>query len=547
MNVNRAIAAVLRAEGIDWAAAFPAQTLIDDAARDGIRPIICRQERVGVNIADGFSRVRNGRPVGVFTMQSGPGAENAFAGVAQAYGDSTPILLLPGGQPTARTQLHPNFDSVPNYRGVTKWAARIDSPSRVNVLLRNAFNQLKNGRPGPVLVEIPGDLSAVEVPSDAPAYEPTKPVRSCADPADVRDLVTALLRASCPVINAGQGVLMAEATEELQRLAELTHVPVLTTLAGKSAFAENHPLALGTGGHTGTLMVHHFLGKTDFVLGIGTSFTVSAFNAPMPTGVPLAHVTNCAEDLNKDYRVSYGAVGDAKLVLGQMIEEAQRQLGEGGRGDVNGAIDEIATVRGRFMEEWGPRLNSDEVPVSPYRVMTELTRVVDPSKAIVTHDSGHPRDQIVPFWPVVTPRGYLGWGKSTQLGFGLGLAMGAKLADPDKHVINFMGDAAIGMTGMDLETAVRSEIPILTIVLNNGVMTAYSEKHLPYTAERWGSHKLGGRYSDVATALGGYSERVETPDEIAPALRRCLAENAAGRPALLEVITKEETTVPNFW
>src|SRR5262245_36975575 len=226
-------------------AAFPAQTLIDQAAREGIRPILCRQERAGVNMADGYSRVKNGKVVGVFTMQTGPGAENAFAGVAQAFADSIPILLLPGGQPRARTQVHPNFESVPNYQGVTKWCANINLVSRIPELLGMAFSQLKHGRPGPVLLEIPRDVATEEFPDSAWHYTPVKPYTSSANPDDVRDLVTALLQASCPVINAGHGVLWAEATDELVTLAELTHIPVLTTLAAKSAFPETHRLALG--------------------------------------------------------------------------------------------------------------------------------------------------------------------------------------------------------------------------------------------------------------------------------------------------------------
>ena len=546
MKANRLIAKILKAEGVEWLSCFPAQSLIDEAAKEGIRPVIPRQERAGVNMADGFSRVKNGNRIGVFTMQQGPGAENAFSGVAQAYADSVPVLLLPGGPDRARAGVHPGFESYISYRDVTKWTGNINLASRIPELMRMAFSQLKNGRPGPVLLEIPSDVGDEDVPDDAFDYEPVRPHRSGADPDDVRDLAAGLLEASRPVINAGQGVLYAEATDDLVELAELTSTPVMTTLAGKSAFPEDHRLALGTGGHTGTLMVSHFLERTDFVLGVGTSFTMSTFNAPMPPGVTLAHCTNSADDLNKDYRIDLGAVGDAKIVLRQLIDEVKRQVGEHGRGDESGVAKEIADVRSGWMKEWGPRLTSDEVPISPYRVFTELERAVDVSNTIVTHDSGYPRDQLVPFWKSVKPRGYIGWGKSTQLGYGLGLAMGAKLAAPERQVINVMGDAAVGMAGMDLETAARSGIPILTIVLNNGVMTHY-HSHMPNATERWASNRLGGEYAKVAEGLGVYAEKVETPDQIAPAIGRALAANEQGRPALLEMLTKEEENVPKYW
>ena len=546
MNGDQVIAKILKAEGVEWIACFPAQTLIDACAREGIRPILTRQERAGVNMADGFSRINNGNTIGVFTMQTGPGSENAFGGVAQAFADSVPILLLPGGQPGSRMDVHPNFEAVKNYGGITKWMAKINMVARIPELMAMAFSQLKHGRLGPVLLEIPRDVSQAEFPNGDFNYKPVRAYKSSADPDDVRDLVTAMLAAEYPIINAGHGVLYAEATDDLVELAELTNIPVLTTLAGKSGFPEDHPLALGTGASSGTLMCHRALQKTDFVLGLGTSFTISGFNAPMPSGVILAQSTSCAEDVNKDYRVDYGAIGDASLVTRQMIEEVKRQLGEHGRGDVQGVRDQIAADKKEFMQEWSPRLNSDEVPISPYRVFTELMKAVDPREAIVTHDSGYPREQIVPFWPAVTPRNYIGWGKSTQLGYGLGLALGAKMARPDKQVINVMGDAAFGMSGLDIETAARSEIPILTVILNNGVMTHYYA-HMPFATEKWGSNKLGGEYAKVAEGLGAYGEKVETPDQVAPAIQRALEANRSGQTAVLEMITKEEETIPRYW
>jgi acetolactate synthase-1/2/3 large subunit len=546
MQGNQVIAQILKAEGVDWLSCFPAQGLIDVASMEGIRPIMCRQERAGVNMADGYSRITNGKKIGVFTMQTGPGAENAFSGVAQAFADSVPILLLPGGQPASRMGVHPNFEAVPNYQGVTKWAGLFNQVERIPEMMSRAFTHLRHGRLGPVLLEIPGDVAATEIPHDSFTYTPPKVHKSGASAEDVRDVVTALLKASNPVINAGQGVLYAEATPELVAFAELTHVPVFTTLAGKSAFPETHPLALGTAASSGTMMARDFLRTTDFILGMGTSFAISHFNAPMPVGVPMAQCTNCAEDLNKDYRVSYGAVGDAKIVLQQMIEEAKRQLGAQGRGDANGVVEGIKRSHKAFMAEWGPRLASDEVPMSPYRVINEVAHNVDVANTIITHDSGYPREQLVPFWKPVTPRGYIGWGKSTQLGYGLGLAMGAKLAAPDKTVINVMGDAAFGMAGMDVETAARSRIGILTIVLNNGVMTHYAD-HFPHAAKHWGSNKLGGEYAQVAAALGAYAEKVATPDAIGGAIQRGLAATQEGRPALLEMMTKEEEDVCSYW
>ena len=544
MNGDQLMAKLLKKEGTEWISCFPAQTLIEACSQEGIRPVLCRQERAGVNMADAYSRIHNGNKIGVFTMQHGPGAENAFGGVAQAYADNVPMLLIPGGSTERRVGVHTGFDAIPNYQHITKWSGRINTIERIPEMVSQAFTHLRNGRPGPVLLELPGDVGHAEVPADIEEYQVSRSYKSYAAKEDVRDIVTALLKAKAPVINAGQGTLYAEATDELIEFAELVNVPVMTTLAGKSAYPEDHSLALGTGGNTGTLMVDRFLQNTDFVLGIGTSFAISNFTAPMPPDATKAQITNTAEDINRDYRVEYGAVGDAKLVLQQLIEEAKSQLGEHGRGDVNGVRDKISEIKDEFMKEWGPRLNSDETPMSPYRVFNEMMKAVDPRNAIVTHDSGYPRNQLVPFWPALNPRSYIGWGKSTQLGYGLGLALGAKVAAPDKVVINVMGDAAFGMAGLDIETAARSELGTITVVLNNGVMTHYYD-HFPHATENWKSNELGGIYSDTAKSLGAHGERIHNPDEIGPAMKRALEASNSGQPVLLEMLTKEEENISN--
>ena len=549
MKGDRVVAKILKAEGVEWMSCFPAQGLIGIAAEEGIRPILCRQERAGVNIADGFSRVSNGSNIGVFTMQAGPGAENAFSGVAQAFADSVPVLLLPGGVGTDRSGVHPNFSAVDNYKGITKWSGYVNKVELIPDFMRRAFTQLKNGPKGPVLIEIPSDVAEQELPDEKFQYEPVKVTKSQGDPDNVREIISAILKAELPVINAGQGILYSESSEELIEFVELTGIPVMTTLAGKSSFPETHQLSLGTGGVSSTLMVDHFRTNSDLIIGLGTSFTKSNFNAPMPSNVTLAQITDCVDHINKDWNISLGCVGDAKLILKQMIEEYKKQNGAKPLPNSKKVSELIGTLRNQFYAEWNPRLNSDEVPLSPYRVLTELASTIDVSNTIITHDSGYPRDQFSPFWKPVNPWGYIGWGKSTQLGYGLGLAIGAKLAKPEKHVINIMGDAAFGMAGLDIETAVRSNIPILTIVLNNGVMTNYTSPapYLGYAAEKWDLHKLTGDYAKIAEGLGAFSKKVRTPEQIVPAVKEALEANKSGQPALLEMMTKEELNVPKFW
>jgi acetolactate synthase-1/2/3 large subunit len=541
MNGYDVVAKILKAEGVEFLSAFPMQPLIDACAEIGIRPIICRQERAGVNIADGYSRTLNGRKFGVFSMQNGPGAENCFAGVAQAFADSVPMLILPGGEPLSRQGIAPTFEARRNFQHITKWAAQIHKVEDIPRLMRHAVTQMKSGRPGPVMLEMPGDVMKTVYPGDEVEYTPVRRREYLASPEDVRDLIEALLKSSSPIIIAGQGVLYSQATAELVEFAELAQLPVMTTLAGKSAFPENHPLALGTGGLTAPLTVRHFLKSTDFGLGIGTSFTRNLFTTPMPDGLTLGQVTNCGEDIGKDYEVSVGAVGEARLVLQQMIEEYKRKDGPKVRGNGQGVAQKVAVVHEEFSAKWEPRLTSDEVPISPYRVFRELDQAFG-DNIIITHDSGFPRNQLTPTWQSISPRSYISWGKSTQLGYGLGLSIGAKLAAPEKQVVNIMGDAAFGMSGLDLETAVRCKIPILTVVLNNAKMTGYDDYH-PAATERYKINLLGGNYSKVAEGLGAHTERVDDPSNLAMAIKRAKAANREGQAALLEVLTKVEKKV----
>ncbi len=540
MKVLDAIAHIMKKEGVAYLSAYPTTALIESAAEVGIQPIICRQERVGVGIADGYARVTNGNPPGVFAMQNGPGAENAFAGVATAYSDAVPMLLLPLGHPRARDGVFPLFSSVRSFSDITKSVEQISTASQIGETMRRAFARLKMGRPGPVMVEIPTDIADAEVDVSIPeSYKPVKATLSKADSQDVLSAARALLDAKAPILHAGQGVLYADATEELVELAELLQVPVMTTLAGKSAFPEKHPLALGSGSSVMNGCVYHFLSRADVIFGIGTSFTKHSMTTTIPSGKVFIHATNDPIDIDKDYYTDYPIIGDAKLVLQQFIE-ACKDLCPNINQDDSKVVEDIASVRKAWLKEWIPKLTSAEIPITPYRVIWEFMNNVDPAEAIVTHDSGSPRDQLMPFYQSGGPRTYLGWGKSHGLGTGLGLNIGAKLAAPDKFVVNFMGDAAFGMTGLDFETAARNSIPILTIVLNNSTM-AIETTHMARSHELYGTRDIGGNYADMALAMGGWAERVADPADVGPAILRARKATEEGQASLLEFITSEET------
>ena len=541
MKVVDAVAKVLKAEGVEYLFAYPVNPIIEAAAKLDIRPIIVRQERIGLHMADAMSRMTSGEKIGVFCMQSGPGSENAFGGVAQAYGDSAPIVVLPGGYSRSITQIQPNFNSALNYRHVTKSCEQVTMPEAVPEAMRRAFTQVRNGRPRPALVEFPSDLFNEEI-SDSFDPKPVPTVRYGPDSASIEAAAEALLDAECPVLYAGQGVHYAQAWDSLKELAELLGAPVTTSLGGKSAFPENHPLALGSGGRAIPKPVHHFLQKTDLILGIGCSFTRTGFGVRIPEGKRVIHATLDPADINKDVPVETALVGDAGLILDGLVEAVRDRTNGTSESRGDAVKQEISAVKAEWLEQWQSKLTSDEVPMTPYRVIRDLLQTVDVENTIITHDAGSPRDQMSPFWQSVAPLTYIGWGKTTQLGYGLGLAMGAKLARPDHLCVNVWGDAAIGFTGMDFETAVRERIPILSVLFNNFSM-AIEIPIMPVSTEKFRSTDISGHYADMAKAFGGYGERVETPDQIIPAIQRGIQKTQEGVPALLEFITAKEIQI----
>jgi thiamine pyrophosphate-dependent acetolactate synthase large subunit-like protein len=538
LKVGDAIAEILKREGVEIIFGYPVNHVLESAARAGIRPIIVRQERVGLHMADAFSRMTSGRKIGVFAMQHGPGSENAFGGVAQAYGESVPILVLAMGYARRLAYVEPNFSSVTSMRTVTKSAEPIMAAAEIPNIFRRAFSRLRNGRGGPALVEIPLDLFAEEFPGTLD-YEPAIATRYGPDITDVRRAAAALAGAKNPVIYAGQGIHYARAWSELKRLAELLGAPVATSLQGKSAFPEDHPLALGAGGNAFPATVPYFLEKADWIFGAGCSFTETAFGIAMPRGKRFIHATLDPNHLNKDVRAEIGLIGDAQMTLELLGAELERII-KSPRGP--GPAEKIASVRKAWLEEWRPKFTSEETPLSPYRVLRDLQATVDVANTIITHDAGSPRDQLAPFWVTKQPLTYIGWGKTTQLGYGLGLAMGAKLACPDKLCINVWGDAAIGFTGMDFETAVRERIPILSVLMNNFSM-AMEIPIMPVSTERYRATDISGDYAAMARAFGGYGERVTNPAQIVPAIHRGIEQTRKGVPALLEFITSKEVAV----
>jgi acetolactate synthase I/II/III large subunit len=537
MNGAEVIAEILKREGTEFLSCYPRNPVIEPCAALDIRPILCRQERVGVGIADGFSRIKRGKRNGVFAAQMGPGIENAFPGVAQAFSENVPLLVIAGGMPLSRQYVRPAFRAADVLSPVTKWSALAHTAQELPDLLRRAYQAMRTGKVGPVLIEVPDEVFAAEFKGTLD-YVPVPVQRAAPDPDAIKKAVEMLLVAKNPIMWAGQGVHYAEAGEQLAALAEMLPAPVVATNPGKSSIPDSHPLALGAATRSRSKPFADFMARADLVLAIGSSLTVTNFGPSVPPGKTIIHSSNEAADINKEYRADHAVVGDAALVIDALIAELRRKKPGSGGNALTALKEDIAAGKKAWREEWSKHLDSDEVPINQYRVIRDMMRTLDRDNVIITHDSGSPREQLLPFWETTRAGSYMGWGKSTQLGYGLGITMGAKLAAPDKMCINVMGDAAIGMTGMDIETAARNRIAILTVVFNNGVMAAERDV-LKLSTKKYGALTVSGNYAKVAQGLNVDSARVERPADIVPALKDAAAVTESGVPFLLEFVVKE--------
>lgn len=533
MNGFELVAAILKREGVEWLACFPSNPLIEACAKVGIRPIAFRHERGAVMAADGFSRVSDRKRFGVVAVQAQAGAENALGGIAQAYADNVPILVLPGGNNLDRVGVRPNYVAERNFASLCRRAETVFTSEQVVDVMRRAFHALRNGPGGPVLVELTTDVCNATVADVLDRYRMPRAIRQAPSAGGVKAAASALVAAKRPLLWAGAGVLMADATAQLKELAELLATPVFCTMPGKSAFDERHPLSLGAGSGATTLPAHTWLKSTDVMLALGSSLTRTPYGQSVPNGATLIQNTDNIDEFNKDEDVDIGLCGDTALTLDALLEEVKALRGDKPQ-DASAVMAEIATLREQWLADWRGLLHSDDAPMTYYRVIHELNQNLDLENSIVTHDAGAPRDSIVPFFKATTPHSYIGWGKTTHLGFGIPLMIGAKMAAPEKFCLNLMGDGAFGMSGTDVETAGRAGAPITTVLLNNGGMATYPGG-FPTARTSYGVSHMRGDYAMIAEGMGARGLKVELASQMGPALKQAQQLNADGTSVLIDV------------
>jgi len=527
-------ARILKAEGIPWVSCYPTSPVNNALGEEGVPILMMGEERFAVAVADAFSRVTCGKQIGACTVMAGlnaAGIQMAFGAVAQAWEDSSPVLVIAEGVGVGNSR-HTHFDMAGAFKPVTKWVGEIDRADLVPDYLRRAFTHLRSGRPGPVLLLIPRDLGEYE--EDEHPYAPVKGWRSGPDPDDVTAAVKALLAARQPLLHVGEGVLYADATAELLRFAEAAQLPVMTTLKAKGAFPENHPLSVGVRGS----MTEHFMRQADVFFSIGSSLFPNRFSHAVPDAgrKTIVQCTVDTLDLNRSYETRHAVVGDAKLTLQALLDELGKR---GGVAKKPKLLEEIREARAAFWAKFRPLMESTETPMNPYRVFGDLAKVLDPKNSFVTADSGNTRDQTSTVYEAQIPRGYLGWGNVSTLGFSLAGALAAKLAFPNRQCVHVTGDAGVCYMMGNFEAAARYKLGITTIHINNGGYSGYGPGfwgggHDPYTWKV--SDHASACMAAMARAVGFHAEDVSQPSEIIPALKRAFDENARGRPAFLEFI-----------
>ncbi len=539
IDVATGIGRILKQEGVEWVSTFPVCRVNNALGREGIPMVMLRDDRYAVALADAYSRINAGSKIGVCTFQGGvnaAGLQVAYAGMAQAYEDGSPVLCITDGVPIGATE-NSQFDVTSSLKSVSKWYGYVDKPERLPEFMRRAFTMLRTGRPGPVVLAIPDADALYDETADP--YIPVKGWKSAPNPDDVAAAVELLIKAQDPLIYAGEGVIYAGASAELKALAELANAPVISTLKAKGAFPEDHPLFVGVRGD----QVDHYLSKSDLILAVGSSLSPGRFSHGIPNAVnkTIIHATVDELHVNKVYSTAVALIGDARFTLQALAKELSSKTSGDGRPPKNVAA-EVKSARDSALAQYREAMASTDRPLNPYRVYAGLMEVLGPHNSFVTHESGNTRDQLSTVYETLIPRGFLGWGNVSSLGFSLAATIAAKISFPQKHCVAVTGEAGLGYMMGNLEVPLRQKLGITVVHVSNGGFSGYGpgfwgDGHDPFTYKVLGYDEVD--MSRVIEALGYHTERVTEPSEVGPALKRALVANDASQPAYIEFICSQ--------
>jgi len=549
MNTWQAIVEALKVEGIGHIFGLPGGDAFYDALYDApeIEPVLVREESSGVFMAMAYARM-TGKP-GICYAASGPGVANLVPGIMEADSACVPVIAICGASNAANAGMgaFQEVDQIGIVKPITKWAQRINQAKRTPWIMRRAFSLAANGKPGPVFIEVPKDLGAVEdvVPDYVPAVYPLRPA---GDPAMIEAAAELLLEADRPLIVAGGGAFYSRAFQQLRELAETLDAPVMTTPCGRSILPEDHPLAFGQVGLYFSRLGERVYGEADLLMTVGSRNEdfQSGKQQFFPEGAKYIQIDIDPHEIGRNWIPDVPIVGDAGMVL----EALSRCVGEelGGVGRKNEWTQELLIAKECHEAEVQSECQTDEIPIKTRRIVWELNQVFGKDTILVNENGSQDLwSYYCPYYKVLDIDCCIAPGEQTCMGLGVTGAIGAKLARPSKKVVCVTGDGAFQMFMKELPTAVQHSAPVTYIVLNN-----FSLGWIKFGQKRRGDRFISTDFHvqpdfvKIAEASGCYGERIEAPVEIKPALERALKANDDGKIVVLEFIVDGWDFAPGF-
>jgi len=532
--------------------------MLDALGKSRIRFITTRHEQIAAHAADGYARATG--KVGVVLSHLGPGLTNATTGVATAALDSVPMVVFAGDVPShyfgrhphQEINLHADADQSQMYRPFCKRVYRVDRVEDLPRIVERAFHLAQTGRPGPVLVDIPMDVLSADLAVDAFNKVPPHIARTTIDEATAEHIVQALADAKNPVIYAGGGVQAARATAELEALAEALEIPVAHSLMGKGSLREDHPLLLGMSGFWGTPVCNERCRAADVILAVGTRLAEANSSSWFPEytfAIPptrLIHIDVDLAEIGRNYPTELGVVADAKLALGALAKAAKgRKHNDRGR-----LREEIAHARKSFSDNWAGQWASDNFPMRPERILSELRKALPDDGFIVT-DVGWNKNGVAQQFPINMPGTFITPSGLATMGFGSAAVLGVKMGQPKRAAVCLIGDGGFSSNPSVVYTAVEAKLPVIWLVMDNaGFGTigrlekihygwnfgcAFESDGKPYTAD----------YAAMAISAGARGVMIRSADELGPALKEALASDL---PTVIQAAMEDAPTpTPGHW
>ncbi len=542
MTGAKALIESLYAEKVDVIFGYPGGVLLpiyDELFDADIKHILVRHEQAAAHAADGYARATG--KVGVCLATSGPGATNLVTGIATAYMDSIPMVAITGQVPSS--MIGNDAFQEANITGITlpitKHNYLVTDVNDLPRIIKEAFHIASTGRPGPVLIDIPKDITTDELDFEYPesvelrGYKPTK----MGHRRQIKRAAEIISKAKQPVIYVGGGIIIAEATKELLELAQTINAPVTTTLMGKGAFPDDNPLCVGMPGMHGTKYANYAIQESDVLIAVGVRFDdrVTGKVESFAPNAQIIHIDIDPAEISKNVRVDIPIVGNAKSVLKMLVEFISEEL--------NGKTNTAAWVK--KVEKWKkqfPLHYHKDDKLKPQYIMEQINELY-PDSIIVT-EVGQNQMWAAQYFKYKEPRTFISSGGLGTMGYGFPASMGVKMGHPDKIVFDISGDGSFQMNSQELATVVQNDIPVIVAIFNNGFLGMVRQWQELFFERRYSFTCIDDSvdFVKLAEAYGALGLRVTKPEEVGPALKEAVE---SGRPTVIDfVIEREENVYP---